>query len=89
MKYIKKFEYEKFTAYKAGDYVKCIDDYDTSSYLKTDEIYVAIEIDDRASHGVVQVLIDEDWWRCSRFVLATPEEVEKWEIEKLASKYNI
>jgi hypothetical protein len=87
MKYIKKFETENFTAYKAGDYIKCIDDYDTDSYLKTGEIYVAIEI--IVSQGIFHVLIDYDWWRCSRFVLATPKEVENWKISKSASKYNL
>jgi len=89
MKYIKKYEYVKFTEYKAGDYIKCINDYDTDNYLESGEIYISGEIDDRASQGVIQVHIDDDWWKCSRFVLATDEEVEKWKIEKSSEKYNL
>lgn len=89
MKYIKKFEYNGFTAYKTGDYIKCVDDYDTSNYLVAGEIYIADGIDDRASHGVNQVKIDEDWWRTSRFVLATPEEIENWKIKKSVEIYNL
>ena len=90
MKYIKTFEnntlYEP--KFKNGDYVKCIDEiYNLKNY----KIYV-VEHSYKSNLGTEYVDLENvpnNSYFCDRFILATPEEIENYNMTKNVENYNL
>ena len=90
MKYIKTYENMNI---KIGDYVKCINNEGVSS-ITVNKLYklTNIIIDKKTYNNYYQFEDDifaDHSFKSTRFVKATPEEIEKYELEKQADKYNL
>lgn len=88
MKYLKRFE-NIISKFEIGDYVKCIDDHE-NPHLYRDKIYIikSFEFDEKTNFVYLEN-INRSFFYANRFVLATPEEIEEYEIEQNINKYNL
>ena len=77
MKYIQTFERHFF---KAGDYAKCIDPPITDSIIKN-KIYIIIDVEDNKVKVESEGGYISDYF-AYRFVKATPNDIEQYEIEQ-------
>ena len=90
MKYIKKFEDEKY--FDVGDYIKCTS---KESFMTGISIGTVYKIEGfRNDSTVVYAVIHNDnnktgWYRIKQFVEATPEEIKNYHIKKDSDKYNL
>ena len=88
MKYIKTFENIK--DFKIGDYVVCIDDSsEYNSNLKNNNIFEIEDIQKDYRTRQFKLIGVNTYWSENRFRLATPEEIEDYEIKNTAKKYNL
>lgn len=99
MKYLKKFEKIKFP--KKGDYIILLKDNSDTPYelsgrrFKVGEIYKIDIIDPTPAAGEYKFRIKnispyaDTWIRLDQFRLATDEEIEQYNIEQQANKYNL
>ena len=84
MKYIK--AYELLNNFNAGDYVVCINNYNAIE-LEFKKVFKVISV----SSGIIHFRNKGDYvgYKKERFRLASPDEIEKYEIELSTKKYNL
>jgi hypothetical protein len=88
MKHLKTFEHKDFKTFEKGDYVKCIDP-DDSHTLTLNKIYIVKEFVSSHYNNFIKTTETYSEFFTSRFILATPENIEKYELEKNISRYNL
>ena len=75
---------------KEGDVVKCIDHSDTEELLEYGKLYKIKNIYTYRSGDTQYIFYNINYeWNDDRFILATPEEIKKYELEQLTNKFNI
>ena len=85
MKNIKTFE--SFHSFSIGDYVKCVNANTNVGAIKLNNIYEVEDVKPGNKYSDVKVI--GFWWSGLRFVLATPEEIEEYKLQKSTIKYNL
>lgn len=88
MKHLKYFEDNK--QFKIGDYVKCVDS-SCSNFLIYNNIYIVINNEFSGSLKP-HIIVEENpngAYPNIKFKLATPKEIEQYELEKSTNKYNL
>jgi hypothetical protein len=91
MKYIKKFENIKNA--KIDDYVICIDNWGATNDLNKGYTYQIKDISSsNITHNIAFKFDDtnpKSSWNSNRFRLATPEEIDEYQMKKSTKKYNL
>ena len=85
MKHLKQFENNNH--FKIGDYVKCVKP-EPSFFLKYNKIYIVTDNTYYSNEISVEGNSDGSYHE-DKFKLATPQEIEQYEIEKTSDKYNL
>lgn len=97
MKYIKKFEYSNDDeTFEIGNYVICTNpEYNThiNSKILTGVVYKVVDIKNFGDNVYPNINIKLEgqnvWYSNSRFIHATPEDIEKYEMAQDIKKYNL